>query len=149
MVVTMVAFALAGDAETPQTWLGAVWAIAWKAVSVIVSLVVLNIAVKIAGALKINLSDKRREYLMEMAREGVAYAEEWSRQQWKIDKRAVAGEEKLQQAVHYVVSKVPGVDEIDAEDAVMAKLADIREYLVDEAFEALKKKEAKAKKKTD
>ena len=80
----------------------------------------------LAAKLKISISADQAASLQAMAKNGIYFAEEWAAKKFNLNNVAVSGSDKLSQATAFVLSKLPGVDTKEAQDAIHAVLGSLQ-----------------------
>jgi ABC-type multidrug transport system fused ATPase/permease subunit len=80
----------------------------------------------LAKKLGLELSAEKQEALRKAARDAVFMAEEWGAKRAKLNELTVSGSDKLQQAVGFVLAKIPGVDVDEVKQQIHAALGSVQ-----------------------
>jgi len=80
-------------------------------------------AVKLLMArFKLQISDSQEEILRKGAKDAIYFAEEWAAKKYGADKIIGKGTEQLTAATTFLLTKIPGLDQKAAQDAIHAAL---------------------------
>jgi len=105
-----------------QGWLGGIMTL----IAVVVAGVVVWAGTALAKKFGFELKAEQMDTLKKVVKDGIYYAEEWAAKRFKIDGIAASGSEKLNNAVGFVLGKIPGADTAEVKDAIHAVLGSIQ-----------------------
>ena len=80
-------------------------------------------AVKLLAAkFKLTISAEQEELVRRVAKDSIYFAEEWAAKRFGATEAAGQGAQKLQVATTFILAKIPGLDQVAAQQAIHAAL---------------------------